>query len=279
MALRFGGVPEHFNYFFRRLEVAHVSWSEYPGGSGAMAQSLRSGELDVALMLTEAAVAEVSKAAPFKILGAYTSSPLTWGVHAHRERSNTDGWRATRYAVSRLGSGSHLMALVGAQLNSAARPDEFVVVGSLEGARRALAAGEADVFMWEKFTTKPLVDSGEWTLIDEVPTPWPCFAVAVRDDVDPRAVVNILHSVRADADALKASPTAAADVACEYGLREPDVRDWLRTVDWCCRPEMPAATLDLISNSLLDAGILQPDQVCNFDRLVVPGVTADKPLS
>ena len=45
---------------------------------------------------------------------------------------------------------------------------KFEIVGDLEGARRALADGRADVFMWEKFTTKHLVDSGEWRRVGEV---------------------------------------------------------------------------------------------------------------
>ena len=51
----------------------------------------------------------------------------------------------------------------------------------VEGARRALRDGRASVFMWELFTTKFLVDSGEWRRIGEVPTPWPCFSVAATD--------------------------------------------------------------------------------------------------
>ena len=78
-----------------------------------------------------------------------------------------------------MGSGSHLMALVAARQRGAPDP-EFEVVGDLQGARKALKNKEADLFMWEKFTTKPLVDSGEWSRVAEVPTPWPCFAVCVR---------------------------------------------------------------------------------------------------
>ena len=72
------------------------------------------------------------------------------------------------------------MALVAARQRGAPDP-EFEVVGDLQGARKALKNKEADLFMWEKFTTKPLVDSGEWSRVAEVPTPWPCFSVAASD--------------------------------------------------------------------------------------------------
>ena len=38
-------------------------------------------------------------------------------------------------------------------------------VGTLEGAREAMGKGEIDAWLWEKFTTKHLVDNGEpWRL-------------------------------------------------------------------------------------------------------------------
>ena len=35
--------------------------------------------------------------------------------------------------------------------------------------------------MWEKFTTKHMVDTGEWRRVGEFPTPWPCFSIAATD--------------------------------------------------------------------------------------------------
>ena len=41
---------------------------------------------------------------------------------------------------------------------------------------------ELQACMWERFTTKPFVDSGELKAVDGVPTPWPCFTSAVLQD-------------------------------------------------------------------------------------------------
>ena len=132
-----------------------------------MAQKLREGELDVAILLTEAATLFAHKG-DVTIMGSFVDTPLTWGVHA---LAGSNPSLDSRYAVSRMGSGSHLMALVAARQRGAPDP-EFEVVGDLQGARKALKNKEADLFMWEKFTTKPLVDSGEWSRVAEVPTPW-----------------------------------------------------------------------------------------------------------
>ena len=50
----------------------------------------------------------------------------------------------------------------------------FEVIKNLDGAVKGLTEGEADYFMWEKFTTKPFVDDGIFRRIDNCPSPWPC---------------------------------------------------------------------------------------------------------
>lgn len=247
-----------------------------------MSAALKSGELDVAIMLTEAVVAEVSKGAPFRLLGAYTSSPLTWGIHADSQRAKAAGWNPKTFAVSRFGSGSHIMPLIDARRRGQPLPEKFAVVGSLDGARKALADGTADLFMWELFTTKPLVDSGEWVRLNEVQTPWPAFAIAVRESLDKCDITKLLtifEEVRADANALKESITAPSQIGQEYGIVEADAKAWLQTVTWCCRTEMPSDTLTFISNCLAEAGVLQPHQLRTFDSLVVPGFTVNRHLS
>ena len=133
----------------------------------------------MALALTEGLVTDLHRGNPSKLLGTYVSTPLTWGVHVSAGsalKSMADLGPDVRYAISRMGSGSHLMACVDAHSRKL-DPSSLAleVVGSLDGARQSLRAGQADVFLWEKYTTKFLVDSGEWRRIGEVPTPWPCL--------------------------------------------------------------------------------------------------------
>lgn len=264
--LRVGGVPEHFNFAWRQRK--DVVWKEFKGGSGDLANALQTGSLDVALMLTEAAVASVTKGSPFRILGAYTSSPLVWGVHT--SASTFSG--GDRFAVSRMGSGSHLMSLVDASTEGRELPTEFVVVGSLEGARAALKEGRADKFMWEKFMTKPLVDSGEWNRISEVPTPWPAFSIVVSDTLDEfDHLLHLLESVRTDNLNLS---TRIPEISRDYDLDENDVRAWLDTVSFCCRPEIKKDTLDFVSATLVNAGVIEKS--FTYEQLTVAGVTRDR---
>ena len=238
-----------------------------------MAQKLREGELDVALLLTEAATLFAHKG-DVTIVGSFVDTPLTWGVHA---LAGSEPSLDSRYAVSRMGSGSHLMALVAARQRGAPDP-LFEVVGDLQGARKALKNKEADLFMWEKFTTKPLVDSGEWSRVAEVPTPWPCFAVVCTPEIARQRqddVSEVLGSVYE-----KASRISSADIdaiAADYHLKSDDVAEWLAGVTWGPGVRMPTSVIDECTQALLGAGVLEKEEVRPYSEVVSPW-TRDEPL-
>lgn len=244
--LRIGGVPEHFNLPWhlaleaRRFEPfgIEVAWRDYPGGSGAMAKALRDGELDAALLLTEGAVAAVSDAVPLTIVSLYTDTPLVWGIHVpgpSRFRAVAD-LAGARYAISRKGSGSHLMAVVHARTQDwAVDRLALVTVGTLEGAVAAFAEGRADVFFWEKLMTKPLVDAGKFRRVGELTAPWPAFVVCAAHSIggERRAALDrALALVLDEARALRARPDAARLIAGRYGLAAADVGEWLAATRW-----------------------------------------------
>lgn len=272
--LRVGGVPEHFNWPVRRAaRAASFEWSEHPGGSGAMAQQLRDGHLDVAILLTEAATLFAHKG-DVKMVGSFVDTPLTWGVHALHGTSPSP---ESTYAISRFGSGSHLMALVAARSRGAPDP-LFEVVGDLQGARQSLKNKEADLFMWEKFTTKPLVDKGEWSRVDEVPTPWPCFAFVVTPEVArlrEREVSQFLKRVHEHSSVISEEDVDA--IAADYGLKSADVAEWLRGVRWGVGDRMPAAVVEDCTQALLGAGVLEASEVRSYTQLV-SSLTQDRSL-
>ena len=130
--LRVCGVPEHFNLPWtlgvkKRVfdGVANVRWTAVPGGTGAMVSAVAEGHQDVALALTEgivaAAIASRDGPTPLCYAGSYVTSPLCWMVVCASGREDAPaslaelGARARdgeciRVSVSRLGSGSHIMA-------------------------------------------------------------------------------------------------------------------------------------------------------------------------
>jgi ABC-type nitrate/sulfonate/bicarbonate transport system substrate-binding protein len=268
--LRIGGVPEHFNMPWhlalqaRRFESlgVDVSWRDYAGGSGAMAKALRDGELDAALLLTEGAVAAVSDGVPLEIVSLYTDSPLVWGIHVPA----TSRFRAVaelegaRYAISRFGSGSHLMAFVHARAQGFLTDRlTFVTVGNLEGAVAAFEDERADVFFWEKFMTKPLVDAGKFRRIAEFEAPWPAFVACAEralDDERRAALARVVAAVLDEARALRARPDAAQLIAARYGLNPVDAAEWLKTTRWSARVSIAPSDVAPACTALGALGVL-----------------------
>jgi sulfonate transport system substrate-binding protein len=270
ITLKVGGVPEHFNLpwhlameerRFAPLGI-DVRWRDYPDGSGAMAKALQAGELDAALLLTEGAVAGIADGAGFRVASLYTDSPLVWGIHvpaASRFRSLAD-IRGARYAISRRGSGSHLMAFVHARAQGWPVDNlEFVIVRNLAGAVEAFAAGAADVFFWEKFMTKPQVDAGRFRRVAEFVAPWPAFVVCVADAAgrEQRAALESAVALVFDAArALRARPDAATLIASRYGLAAADVSEWLATTRWSERVRIAVSDLAQACAALDSLGVL-----------------------
>jgi len=180
-----GGVPEHFNLAwyltlkngeYKRKGI-NLRWKDYHGGTGQMNKALRDKEIDLAVILTEGIIKDIIDGNKSKIVQTFVQSPLIWGIHvASRSNYNTiEDIKGTKAAISRYGSGSHLMAYINAQNNNwDLKTDlKFEVIKDLDGAVEGLTNGKADYFLWEKFTTKPIVDNGVFNCIGYCPTPWP----------------------------------------------------------------------------------------------------------
>lgn len=195
LKLRVGGVPEHFNAPWHiatgkgQFSVigVDVDWTDYPGGTGAMAKALNDGDLDVAVILTEGIVKDIACGGKSKIVAVYVQSPLCWGIHTgagQQDVQQVGDLDGKVWAVSRMTSGSHLMAVVLAEkMGWDTKALKYEIVNNLDGAKEALTKASSNGFLWEKFTTKPHVDSGVLRRVGEIPTPWPCFVVAVRNEV------------------------------------------------------------------------------------------------
>jgi sulfonate transport system substrate-binding protein len=273
ITLKIGGVPEHFNLpWHLAIEQGapaqlgiDLHWQDYPDGSGAMAAALRSGELDAALLLTEGAVAGIAAGGGFKVASLYTDSPLLWGIHvpAASQLRAVGDIRGARYAISRRGSGSHLMAFVHAREQGwPLEALELVIVRNLAGASDAFATGAADVFFWEKFMTKPLVDAGRFRRVGEFVAPWPAFVLCVADTVDAEqrgAVARLLRLVLAQAAALAVRSDAAVLIGNRYSLEPRDVTEWLGTTRWSERVAVAADDLRGVVAALADLDLVHRD--------------------
>ena len=245
--IRIAGVPEHFNLplhvgieqkHFERVDAA-AEFQVFSGGTGAMMKAVANEEVDLAIVLTEGCAQALVSGVPGKIVKTFVESPLIWGIHTPASSSITDvdQMQGRRYAISRFGSGSHLMAIVDA--DSRGWPTDelsFVTVKNLEGAREALAADEADIFFWERFTTSPYVANGEFQRIGQRLTPWPAFVVCVGDRALAEhgpAITRMLNQTNKLTRQLKSDAKKTIEtISDRYKLPVEQTQRWFETLAW-----------------------------------------------
>jgi len=271
LKLRIGGVPEHFNLPWRlaiesgSLEQFDVeaTWTDFSSGTGQMVKALNTNEVDIATLLTEGAIKAVASGdTEFEIVSFYTKTPLIWGVHIPKESDiqSLDDLSKATFAISRYGSGSHLMAYLLAESQGLATDNlKFKIIDNLDGARELYRKGGNYVFLWEKFMTKPYVDNGEMQRIGDLPTPWACFVTCVRKDIlklYPETIENILQETLDTANQLKRSKLATKLIASQYKLNLADVETWLDATKWHKKPKLQENSLNAVGNKLKELNII-----------------------
>ncbi|MDD2986838.1 substrate-binding domain-containing protein [Flavobacterium sp.] len=277
--IKIAGVPEHFNLPWHlclengEFEEAGIDlqWTDVPEGTGKMCEMLRNGETDIAIILTEGIVKDINAGNPSKIVQIFVNSPLIWGIHvaAQSKFQQVSDLANTKIAISRLGSGSHLMAYVNAQIQGWNADNlQFETVNTIDGAIEGLSNGRADYFMWEKFMTKPLVDNGTFRRLGECPTPWPCFVIAVRNEFlekNPESILLVLDIINSTTSEFKDIPSINRTLAVRYNQKIEDINDWLAQTQWS-QSNCSTETLNKVQNQLFDLNLI--DKKSTFAELV-----------
>ena len=277
--IKIAGVPEHFNLpwhlaiengDFEKQNI-DLQWTDVPEGTGKMCQMLRDGSADIAVILTEGIVKDIVAGNPSKIVQVYVQSPLIWGIHvaAKSDFKKVEDLENKKVAISRLGSGSQLMAYVNAG-NQGWKTEklQFEIINTIDGAVESLTNGTADYFMWERFMTKPLVDKGIFRRIDDCPTPWPCFVIAVRNELlksNPAIIAKILEIINQTTEEFKDIPSIDKTLALKYLQKIEDIQEWLSITQWSQKP-LTDKMLNKVQNQLLELKII--DKKGTFEEIV-----------
>lgn len=270
--IRIGGVPEHFNLPIHLAvengwfadEDIQLEWSDFPGGSGYMKEALRNQDVDLCILLTEGIVTDILKGNPSKIVSGFVKTSLTWGVHTSINYTNHDSSIFDKkIAVSRFGSGSHLMPIVNAMMeDQQIDQDQFVEVKDINGGIEALNSGKADIFYWEKFTTKPYLEKGKLQKIDEFISPWPCFMIAATNQIiesNPALVSKVLKVIHKANQHFMDIEDAPQLVAEKYHLSAKDAERWYHSTEWSVNGWVSNKMLEGVLYSLKEAKIVSED--------------------
>lgn len=263
------GVPEHFNLpWHLAIEEGafeergiDLIWTDIPEGTGKMCELLKNQETDLAIILTEGIVKSITEGNNVKIIQEYIASPLLWGIHvdANSTYKMLDDLKDTTAAISRFGSGSHLMAYLQAKrMGWETEKLKFNLVNNLNGAVESLTTAKADYFMWERFTTKPLVDSGIFRYLGNCPTPWPCFVLVGTDKFiseNKNLVKHIQEIINMYTTEFKQIPRIDSTLANRYHQKLNDIQEWLQLTEWS-QKQLPEATLIKIQETLKELDLI-----------------------
>ena len=277
--IKIAGVPEHFNLPWHlciengdfKGQNIDLQWTDVPEGTGKMCQMLRDGETDIAIILTEGIIKDIVAGNDSSIIQIYVESPLIWGIHVDSKSNfkELSDLKDKKPAISRLGSGSHLMSIVNAKnQNWNTQNLEFEIVNTIDGAVKSLSNKESDYFLWEKFMTKPLVDSGIFRKIGDCPTPWPCFVIAVRNEVlknETEILKKIIEIINNQTKIFKQIPNIDQILSAKYKLKLSDINDWLAITNWS-QENLNQKTLNKIQNQLFDLKII--DKKLTFASII-----------
>lgn len=252
--VRIAGVPEPYNLPWHlamekgafKAAGIDLQWHTVHEGTGRMCRMLRDGELDMAVLVTEGAVCDILKGGPIRIVSTFVDTPLPWGVHvpAASDLYEPADLKNVPYAISRLGSGSHIMAMLHAeQLGWRPGPDDLEVVHNMDGAAARMGQERPAIFLWEKYVTSRYVDAGVMRCVDVVRGDWPGFMIVAHEDhIRDHGVAmdRVLAVLAKEAASLGDDPHAVELVMQNAGFGEELALEWLRHVRW--RVARPSAT-------------------------------------
>jgi ABC-type nitrate/sulfonate/bicarbonate transport system substrate-binding protein len=277
---KIGGVPEHFNLPWklaieeRKLVELGVElhWSDMTGGTGQMIKGLQTGTLDIAVLLTEGITKSILQGLNAKIVAVYVTTPLRWGIHVpyNSDIQTFKQLENQTFAISREGSGSHLMTYVRAkQENWNLKDLKFNVVGDVYGGLWALENNQAQGFLWEKYTTYPFTEQKKCRYIDEIVTPWPCFVIAVRSELleeNESLLKTVFERVHQEAKTLKENPNAAEIIAWRYNLKLEQTKRWLSETDWNYDNLMMKDSIEYVVNNLESLELISAKEKENWEK-------------
>lgn len=182
---------------------------------------------------------------------------------------------APQFCISRPGSGSQLMAYLLCQRegwNTAHIP--FLEVGNFSGALMAFNENPNQLFLWERFMTKPYVDSGTLKKLGEIPTPWPSFCIVANNDIlleSKEALIEILLTISTYTYKFKQNTLESIDYISSYfDFSIHDMKEWIRGTDWNYYLDRPELKLDSVIHflkemKLVDANARLEDAVPDDD--------------
>ncbi|KAJ2697094.1 hypothetical protein H4218_004170 [Coemansia sp. IMI 209128] len=233
-----------------------------------MIKKLISGELDVAICVTEGLVAGISntKEADIRLFGTYVDSPLPWAASVNTKSpfgSLDDLAFGATFGISREGSGSQVMAKFAASQYEWKEPPKFKILGDVNGLVAGVQSGEVDAFLWERTTMNRHYAQDKVRYLGTVKAPWPAFSFGARKEYieNNRALVGqLLRTIGENARAFLGDEND--QIREEYvcgglGYSLEDYRQWMGYVAYNFGGQVDRRKVEAVVKTLVKAGAME----------------------
>lgn len=255
---------------WNRTDGHEIRVKEYR--SGDLSNRRYSGYLSEGIMLRACRDLLDNAQNPIKFYAGYTKSALTWAISITPKSNIKSLKEIKKVAISRYGSGSHIIAVLLAKSNNI--EFEYEVCNDILGMISALQSGSLDAFLWEIVTTQPYYDKGMVKLLDTISPKWPSFCMATTlDSVTTNH--DLLQKFRIDL--LKTIPRFVKDfhtTGIKYIMENKDVFHYEREeglMEWFEKVEfvddfqsIDKKALKVCLEVLIDANMLDREQIEQF---------------
>jgi len=127
----------------------------------------------------------------------------------------------------------------------------------MHGAIPSLQNNESQVFFWEKYTTKTLVDNNSIKRISEFITPWSCFQIVASDKALHEKRTEIQGMLKAINFTCKQFMTADNSIEMlleNFDMKPKDALTWFYSTEWNTDFKVSEKMLENVMHSLKKIG-------------------------
>jgi len=247
---------------------------------------LSAGLVDMALMHTEDAVTFAAEGNPLRVCGTFVASPRTWGLfvnHGSDLSCGTDMLGGTlglpddkgaSVALSVFGDSPGWNVL----LYCPRRP-----FSSIRRAASAMAKDVSRATLWERDAGRPALAAGEWSMLAEMPMPWPSLMLVASKEAlyaKSGAIKRFIRFARTACQdfASRQEEEAIAYISTRYGLSAAEAFNFMANTEWTCECKVDLEAITRPLEHLKRAGMVPSDrdldparfiakEICTFSHL------------
>lgn len=99
--------------------------------------------------------------------------------------------------------------------------------------------------------------------IGTCPTPWPCFVIAVRNEIlekHPEAISSVLSTINQYTTGFKRIPGISDILAKRYEQQKEDIKEWMTLTRWNSKKPISKNLISRIQNKMVRFNVIKSKQ-------------------